>query len=131
MKLEFFNNFDHAQLWDDCEYSLEKYVEEPPSETLIREIEAELGYKLPASYIELMKLHNGGILASVKSCFPCDESTSWSSDHVAVNGIAGIGRAKTNSLCGPHGSQSFTLIRRIITEGRSWQRILHRSSEVL
>jgi 8-oxo-dGTP pyrophosphatase MutT (NUDIX family) len=93
----FFNDFDHTQLWDDSEYSLKEYVEEPPTETLIREVEEELGYKLPASYIELMKLHNGGILADEKCCFPCDESTSWSSDHVAVSGIAGIGREKTYS----------------------------------
>ena len=46
-------------------------------------MEEELGYKLPAAYIWLMKQHNGGI--PVNTCYPCDEPTCWSDDHVAVS----------------------------------------------
>lgn len=42
-------------------YTLEEYVSKPPSDELIASVEQELGYKLPSSYIWLMKQHNGGI----------------------------------------------------------------------
>ena len=66
-------------------------------------MEEELGYKLPAAYIWLMKQHNGGI--PVNTCYPCDEPTCWAEDHVAITGIFGIGREKSCSLCGELGSQ--------------------------
>ena len=105
MNIGYFNDFDHTQLWDDSEYSLSNYVGDPPLDDLIREIEDELGYTLPNSYVELMKLHNGGRLADEKCCFPCSEGTWWSSDHAGVSGIYGIGRDKPYSLCGDMGSQ--------------------------
>ena len=45
-----FDNFDFTNFWEDDAYALQ-----------------ELGYKLPASYIWLMKQHNGGIPAD--TCF--------------------------------------------------------------
>ena len=66
-------------------------------------MEKELGYKLPASYIWLMKQHNGGI--PVNTCFPTNEPTSWAADHVPITGIFGIGREKIYSLCGALGSR--------------------------
>lgn len=104
-RLEFFNNFDHKKLWDDSDYSIKEYVAEAPSEETIKSVEDTLGYKLPESYIELMKQHNGGVLANGMSCFPCNEATSWSQDHVAVTGIFGIAHDKTYSLCGSLGSR--------------------------
>ena len=56
-----FEGFDFTGFWDDCDYALKAYVCDPPTDQLIAEIEQELGYKLPASYIWLMKQHNGGI----------------------------------------------------------------------
>ena len=50
-----FEGFDFTDFWDDDEYALKKYVGEAPSDELIAEIEEELGCKLPASYIWLMK----------------------------------------------------------------------------
>lgn len=38
--------------------------------------------------------------------FPTDEETSYAENHIAINGILGIGRTKNNSLCGTSGSQS-------------------------
>jgi len=98
-----FEGFDFTNFWDDNEYALKEYVSEPPSDELIASVEEELGYKLPASYIWLMKRHNGGI--PMNTCYPCDEPTSWAEDHVAITGIFGIGREKSCSLCGELGSQ--------------------------
>ena len=98
-----FEGFDFTDFWEDCEYAQEKYVSDPPSDELIASVEQELGYKLPASYIWLMKRHNGGI--PVNTCFPTDVPTSWAEDHVAITGIFGIGREKLYSLCGGLGSR--------------------------
>ena len=65
-----FENFDFTNFWDDNPYSLKEYVGSPPSDQLIAEIEQELGYKLPASYIWLMKQHNGGAI-------PAGPMTMW------------------------------------------------------
>lgn len=99
----FFENFDFTNFWDDCDYAKEEYIGAPPSDQLIAEVERELGYKLPASYIWLMKQHNGGI--PVNTCFPTNTPTSWAEDHVAITGIFGIGRKKACSLCGRDGSR--------------------------
>ena len=98
-----FEGFDLTNFWDDNWYTLKEYVSEPPSDELIASVEEELGYKLPAAYIWLMKQHNGGI--PVNTCYPCDEPTCWADDHVAITGIFGIGREKSCSLCGELGSQ--------------------------
>ena len=98
-----FEGFDLTNFWDDNWYVLKEYVSDPPSDELIASVEEELGYKLPAAYIWLMKQHNGGI--PVNTCYPCDEPTCWSDDHVAITGIFGIGREKSCSLCGELGSQ--------------------------
>ena len=98
-----FEGFDLTSFWDDNEYARKEYVSEPPSDELIASVEEELGYKLPAAYIWLMKQHNGGI--PVNTCYPCDEPTCWAEDHVAITGIFGIGREKSCSLCGELGSQ--------------------------
>lgn len=98
-----FEDFDLTNFWDDNWYALKEYVSVPPSDELIASVEEELGYKLPAAYIWLMKQHNGGI--PVNTCYPCDEPTCWSEDHVAIAGIFGIGREKSCSLCGELGSQ--------------------------
>ena len=98
-----FEGFDLTGFWDDSLYALKEYVCEPPTDQLIASVEEELGYKLPASYIWLMKRHNGGI--PVNTCYPSDEPTGWAEDHVAITGIFGIGREKDCSLCGKLGSR--------------------------
>lgn len=97
-----FENFDFTDFWDDDEYAKESYICEPPTDQLISEIEQELGYKLPESYIWLMKQHNGGV--PVNTCFPTTEPTSWAEDHIAISGIMGIGRDKRYAICGGLGS---------------------------
>ncbi|MBY0009148.1 Imm51 family immunity protein [Paenibacillus typhae] len=101
-KGELFEGMDLASFWDDSDYALDAYVLAPPDDELIASVEEELGYKLPASYITLMKQHNGGVPHN--TCFPTLVPTSWADDHVAITGIMGIGRDKSYSLCGDLGS---------------------------
>ena len=103
MKNRTFEDFDFTDFWDDDEYAKNGYIGEFPTEEMIEEVERELGYKLPESYIWLMKQHNGGIPFNV--CFPCDEPTSWADDHVAITGIMGMDKDKMYSLCGQLGSR--------------------------
>lgn len=98
-----FEGFDFTNFWDDNWYAQKEYISDPPSDERIASVEEELGYKLPAAYIWLMKQHNGGI--PVNTCYPSDEPTGWAEDHVAITGIFGIGREKSCSLCGELGSQ--------------------------
>ncbi|OMF90865.1 Imm51 family immunity protein [Paenibacillus sp. FSL R7-0273] len=97
-----FEGMDLEAFWDDSDYALESYVSDPPDDELIASVEQELGYKLPASYITLMKQHNGGVPHN--TCFPTNVPTSWADDHAAITGIMGIGRDKSYSLCGDLGS---------------------------
>lgn len=92
-----------SDFWEKSEYARQEYVSEPPTDELIASIEEELGYKLPASYIALMKHQNGGIPKN--TCFPTEEPTSWAEDHIAITSILGIGREKSYSLCGDSGSR--------------------------
>ncbi|GKT36382.1 SMI1/KNR4 family protein [Aduncisulcus paluster] len=56
-----FADYSFEGFWDESDYALRAYVSaQTPSDKLIKQIEDELGYKFPASYIEFMKLHNGG-----------------------------------------------------------------------
>lgn len=57
-----FEGMDFSEFWDDSDYAIREYVSDPPTDELIASVEEELGYKLPASYIRLMKQHNGEFL---------------------------------------------------------------------
>ena len=103
MELNNFKDFELSNFWEDSDYANKEYVEEYPSDETIQSIEKEIEYKLPNSYIELMRVQNGGI--PINNCFPTKENTSWAEDHIAITGIMGIGRNKTYSLCGSLGSQ--------------------------
>lgn len=98
-----FATFDFSDFWDDCEYSQQNYQEPPPSDALIAELQAELGYRFPAAYIALARRHNGGLLQ--RSCHPMDEATSWADDHVALTGLHAIGRQARYSLGGAIGTR--------------------------
>jgi hypothetical protein len=97
-------DFDAQHFWTNEEYATLYYTEPWPSDELIARVEAELGYRLPAFYVALMRTRNGGV--PVSTCFPTTGVTSWADDHIAISGIAGIGYTKSFSLCGGLGSQS-------------------------
>ncbi|WUR57896.1 SMI1/KNR4 family protein [Micromonospora chokoriensis] len=98
-----FPDLDPYTFWDDNEYALDAYVDVPPAPALIDSVEAELGYRLPASYVTLMRSHNGGM--PHHSCCPAPSRTTWADTHVAVDGIMGIGRDKLYSVAGEAGSR--------------------------
>ena len=98
-----FHDVDLTQFWEDSDYARKQYISASPDETLIRELEQTLGYRLPASYRWLMQQQNGGIPRNLN--FPTAEATSWADDHIAIAGIMGIGREKAYSLGGDFGSR--------------------------
>jgi hypothetical protein len=89
--------------WKQSEYADAEYLEPPPTAEVVKSIEAELGYRLPAAYVALARQRNGGML--LRRNHRTSEPTSWARDHVAVKGIFAIGRDKRRSLCGPQGSR--------------------------
>jgi hypothetical protein len=103
MSKKYLEKVDLDNFWEISEYAVENYTEDELTSDIIDYVQSELGYKLPDSYIALMKTCNGGI--PNKTCFPTNSATSWAEDHVAITGISGIGKNKTYSLCGDLGSQ--------------------------
>ncbi|MBU1239721.1 SMI1/KNR4 family protein [Myxococcota bacterium] len=98
-----YGNFDLTDFWHNSDYALNKYVEAPLTDELLEEIQKDLGYTLPAAYVELMRHQNGGRPA--RTCLPTEDFIAWAEDHVAVTGIFGIGREKECSLGGRFGSR--------------------------
>jgi len=95
--------FCFKDFWEDSEYAEKEYVGSEISQEMIDEVETKTGYKLPESYITLLKSQNGGFPR--KTCFPTKEPTSWSENHVAITGILGLDSRKTYSLLGSLGSE--------------------------
>jgi hypothetical protein len=96
-----FGDFDVSEFWEDSEWYRNEYSEPSPSSDMVASVERELGYKLPATYVELARVRNGG--APRNTCHRTDSRTSWSNDHVAITNIKAIGRANIWSLCGELG----------------------------
>ncbi|GGG20360.1 hypothetical protein GCM10010913_48230 [Paenibacillus aceti] len=92
-----------SEFWNDSESALKEYVSDPVTDEQIASIEEGLVFKLPASYIRMMKLHNGGVPHNTK--FPIGEKTSRGDNHITISGFFGIGRDKPKSLCGKQGSR--------------------------
>jgi tetratricopeptide (TPR) repeat protein len=91
-----------GEFWNDSELALEQYVSDPPSDGLIESVEEQLVFRLPVSYIEMMKEHNGGI--PYHRFFPVTNEESGETGYVEIEGILGIGREKRHALCGTEGS---------------------------
>ena len=73
------------------------------AEAEVDRVERELGFKMPGSYLALLRNQNGGIAR--KSCYRMSERTSWAEDHIAITGIYGVDRKMDCSLCGVVGSK--------------------------
>jgi hypothetical protein len=61
----------------------------PLSTVLIDAAERILGVKLPPSYLQLLRVQNGGYTR--RFVLPTSVSTSWAEDHVPVDDLFGIG----------------------------------------
>ena len=91
-------DFNWTGFWKDTDYAFESYIGKPVTDKDIKVSEAELGYTLPAAYIELLKHHNGGVLN--KNCFINNDG-----ECVYITGIYGIDRDKKYSLLGEMGNE--------------------------
>lgn len=97
-----FVGFDLANFWCDGNFADETYLCTPPTDALIDELEKDLGYKLPASYIWLMRYRNGGMPRS--NCLLIDEEAGeWTEEYTCIDGILAISREKPSSLGGADG----------------------------
>lgn len=101
--MKVFGDFDLGDFWSGGDYERDHYIGAPLEPELVSSVERELGYRLPKSYIELMRVQNGGIPKN--TCHETAVETSWADDHVAITGISAIDRKPTYSLCGELGSQ--------------------------
>jgi hypothetical protein len=97
-----FAEFDFGDFWEDSDYAKKEYVGPTFTDLDVARVEKELGYKLPKSYIVLMRNQNGGI--PKRTNHKTSERTSWAEDHVSITGIYSIGKDKTYSLCGEFNS---------------------------
>ena len=95
---------DPDGFWDDSHPDAHLYISEQPTDDLIASIEEQLVFKLPASYVDQMKLHNGGVPR--RRYFPAEEDLNGGGQEIEITGIFGIGRDKKKSLCGTSGSRS-------------------------
>ncbi|WP_406346809.1 SMI1/KNR4 family protein [Streptomyces sp. NBC_00648] len=58
----------------------------------MQDAERQLGVRLPASLLEILRVQNGGLVAELWNAFPTDVPTSWSENHVPLDDMMGIGR---------------------------------------
>lgn len=65
------------------------YTGPPLSAQLVSAAEETLGRRLPADYLELLSIQNGGTPKS--RCFRTDFPTSWAEGHFEISGIRGLG----------------------------------------
>lgn len=93
-----FADFDFGEFWAPPPFADRSYVDIPITDEIIAGVEGELGYKLPASYVDLMWHQNGGIPRKnrhrMTSAYP-----------IVIRGIFPIGRSRPHSLCGRYGSR--------------------------
>lgn len=90
-------------LWEDDEFDKASFplAYEPLSDDTIVEVEKELGFKLPASYKELCKVHNGGRPVNTFIAMN-DYSDYWKSGYLMVTCILSIGRGSLFSIIGDY-----------------------------
>lgn len=59
------------------------------SDALVAAAEQSLGVILPSSYVQLIRLQNGGVPR--RRCFATPFPSSWAPDHIEITAILGIG----------------------------------------
>lgn len=89
--------------WNDSAEAVDQYVLAPPTDGQVESVEEQLVFKLPTSYINMMKLHNGGV--PHYRYYPVSQAEAAKKIRVEVAGILGIGREKAHSLGGEAGSR--------------------------
>ncbi|MFD6280749.1 SMI1/KNR4 family protein [Streptomyces sp. NPDC060209] len=77
-----------ATFWGEGRYG----VQPPLTDSVVQDAERQLGVRLPASLLEVLRIQNGGLVADPWNAFPTDVPTSWSENHVPLDDMMGIGR---------------------------------------
>lgn len=75
-------------LWQNFFVEDNHYTGPPLTEEMIEAAEAQLHYRLPQLYVQLLHVKNGG--SPKRKCFPTG-LPGWADDHVEISGIRGIG----------------------------------------
>lgn len=63
--------------------------EPPASPAAVARAEAELGVTLPRSFVELLEIRNGGVVADELDSFPIRQATSGAEDYVPLPDMMG------------------------------------------
>ncbi len=77
-----------ADAWSDFFDASTHYTGPPLADAMVASAERALGYALPASYLRLLRVKNGG--CPRRQCFPTG-GTHWSDNHVRLVTVFGIG----------------------------------------
>ena len=56
-----FADFDFEGFWDPSADAWREYTGAPLTDEAVAEVQRELGYRLPDSYVRFMRFQNGGI----------------------------------------------------------------------
>jgi hypothetical protein len=64
------------------------YNHPPLTDEMVAIAERELGVKLPAEYVSLLRIQNGGYTDGFG--YPMSQGTTWADDHVPLHDLAGI-----------------------------------------
>lgn len=96
-------DMDFSDFWHDIRESERHYESAKPDLRAVRSVQEELGFRLPDTFVELMKMHNGGM---VNRCwYPIRFPAETYSDYIQITHLLGIGRDANYSLCGRFGSK--------------------------
>jgi len=97
-----FNDEFLAGFWREAEEP-DEYETELITDEIVASVEGQLGFKLPESYVELMRFQNGGLPQRANHRAP--RRTSWGDGRIMIEGIMGVGCRRAFSLCGHMGSK--------------------------
>src|SRR5690349_15951067 len=113
------------------------YYNHPPlTDEMVEVAERQLGVKLPAEYLALLRIQNGGY--TQRFGFPMRQRTAWAEDHVPLTDLAGIvtdpeHRTALNILDTPYLTQEWDLPPRQVLlsgEGHWWITLDYRNGDV-
>jgi hypothetical protein len=71
--------------FEDSDYYTGPVLTDP----MVTAAEELLGHRLPSSYVDLLRVRNGGI--PTLTCFRTDFETAWAPTYFEISGILGIG----------------------------------------
>jgi len=74
-----------SAFFDDSTY----YTGPELTDDMVRLAEKRLGHRLPTSYVDLLRVRNGG--KPRRRCFRTPFKTSWAHDHIEIEAIRGVG----------------------------------------